>query len=188
MLPAPTSTIEPIALQQLRRHLQVTATGLGASVGRLMAGSNIYPCLFGHGGLTTMKREGDRKTPVGRWPLRCVYYRPDRLAPPSTRLPLARLERTMGWCDDAGHQRYNSLISLPFPASAEQLWRTDHVYDLIVILGYNDRPAQPGKGSALFIHLASEDLAPTAGCLALSEKDLLAILTVCGPGTHIHIG
>ncbi len=53
------------------------------------------------------------------------------------------------------------------------LWRADHVYDLIVPLGYNDDPVVPGKGSAIFMHVAKPDYAPTEGCVALALPDLL---------------
>lgn len=130
----------------------------------------------GRGGLVLDKREGDGGTPVGAWPLREVFYRPDRLAMPVTRLPVRPLAPTDGWCDAPGDVRYNRPVRLPYPASAEQLWRGDHVYDLIVVVGYNDAPVVPGKGSAIFLHLARSNYAPTAGCVAFARGHLLSIL------------
>jgi L,D-peptidoglycan transpeptidase YkuD (ErfK/YbiS/YcfS/YnhG family) len=54
--------------------------------------------------------------------------------------------------------------------------REDHLYDIVLVLGYNDRPRVRGKGSAIFVHLAREGLTPTAGCIAFSRRDLRALL------------
>jgi L,D-peptidoglycan transpeptidase YkuD (ErfK/YbiS/YcfS/YnhG family) len=144
-----------------------------ARVGRLRVRRAI-----GRGGIRLDKREGDGATPAGIWPLREVLYRPDRMAMPVTRLPVRALERYDGWCDAPGDARYNRLVRLPYPASAEQLWRADHVYDLIVVVGYNDAPVVAGKGSAIFLHLARGDYAPTAGCVAFARPHLLSILSL----------
>lgn len=130
----------------------------------------------GRGGIVLNKREGDGGTPAGTWPLREVLYRPDRMAMPVTQLPVRALAPHDGWCDAPDDARYNRLVRLPYPASAEQLWRGDRLYDLIVVVGYNDAPVVPGKGSAIFLHLARSDYAPTAGCVAFARRHLLAIL------------
>ena len=87
-----------------------------------------------------------------------------------------------GWCDTPGDPAYNQPIKHPYAASAERLWRDDHLYDLVVILGYNDEPAVAGAGSAIFLHLAQADYAPTQGCVALADKDLQALLAKAKPG------
>ena len=133
-------------------------------------------CAIGSDGVRSDKREGDGATPAGRFPLRRVLYRPDRMAPPRTALPIAPLSPHDGWCDDPGYPLYNQPLRLPHHARHEELWRADHVYDLIVILGHNDAPAVPGLGSAVFLHVAQRDYAPTAGCVAVASGDLLAIL------------
>jgi L,D-peptidoglycan transpeptidase YkuD (ErfK/YbiS/YcfS/YnhG family) len=136
-------------------------------------------CALGAGGVAAAKREGDGATPAGVFPLRRVLYRADRLARPSTGLPLQTLDPGDGWCDDPGHPSYNRLVRLPFPASHERLWREDALYDVLVELGYNDDPVVPGRGSAIFLHVARPDFAPTRGCVALPLGDLLALLAEC---------
>ena len=135
-----------------------------------------FACAIGRGGVRSNKREGDGATPAGRFPLRRVLYRPDRMAPPRTALPIAPLSPRDGWCDDPDHSLYNQALRLPHDARHEELWRADRVYDLIVILGHNDAPVVPGMGSAVFLHVAQPDYAPTAGCVAVSAGDLLTIL------------
>lgn len=120
--------------------------------------------------------------------MRWCYYRPDRFAtPPDTALPLMALAEDDGWCDDAAHPLYNQPVKLPFEGRHERLWRSDGVYDLIVPLGYNDAPAVPGKGSAIFLHLQRHDGVGTEGCLALDRADLLALLAQCSTSTQVEI-
>jgi L,D-peptidoglycan transpeptidase YkuD (ErfK/YbiS/YcfS/YnhG family) len=133
-------------------------------------------CAIGRGGISAGKREGDGATPAGRFPMRFLLFRPDRLGAPPTGLPRRAIERDDGWCDAPTDHAYNSLIRLPYSAHAEALWRADEVYDLVVPLGYNDMPVMAGLGSAIFLHVATADFAPTAGCIALAKPDLLAVL------------
>ena len=144
-------------------------------------------CALGRGGLRRDKREGDGATPVGRFALRRLFYRPDRLAAPVTRLPATPLTPAHGWCDDPAHPDYNREVRLPHPARCEALWRDESVYDLIVVLGHNDDPVVPGHGSAIFLHLARADYAPTEGCVALARDDLLALLAALGPDDRLTI-
>lgn len=140
-------------------------------------------CALGRSGVVeaAVKREGDGATPAGRWPLRRVLYRPDRLRAPRTRLPVAPLGPSDGWCDAPGDLAYNQSVTLPYAGSAERLWREDPLYDLIVVLGHNDAPVVAGHGSAIFLHVARADYAPTEGCVALARTDLLAVLAEAGP-------
>ena len=145
---------------------------------RLNAVAHSIPCLVGKAGLIAEsdKREGDMATPVGDWPLRRVYYRPDRVALPATSLPSIALTPAMGWCDDPGDANYNMPVELPFNASHERLWREDGLYDFIVVLGHNDSPPRPFLGSAVFLHLYEQDTPHTAGCVAIAKDDMVALL------------
>jgi len=131
---------------------------------------------LGKGGVSREKHEGDHATPAGLFLLREVLYRPDRLSAPRTSLPLRPLSPSDGWCDAPEDPRYNRRVTLPYAASAEQLWRGDRLYDLIVPLGYNDDPVVPGRGSAIFLHVARPDYGGTEGCVALALDDLIALL------------
>ena len=146
---------------------------------------SIFRCALGRGGLSPAKREGDGATPIGTWPLRRLLYRPDRIALPPTGLPATPIGTADGWCDAADDRNYNLPVILPYPASAEALWREDAVYDLIVPLGYNDGPILPGRGSAIFLHLARDGYLATEGCVALARADLLAYLAVATPSSRV---
>lgn len=154
--------------------------------GKLHAGDRVLECRIGRAGISADKREGDLMTPVGTFPMRCCYWRPDRFTtPPETQLPLIALTPNDGWCDDPAHPLYNQFVTLPFTASHEKLWRDDHVYDLIIPLGYNDGPIAPGKGSAIFMHLMRPDGVGTEGCIALEKADLLALLPFLSSNTVV---
>lgn len=149
---------------------------LHAERGQLHFGTQSFRAAFGKGGIRSDKQEGDGATPVGVLTLRRVLYRADRLAKPVCHVPLEPLARDDGWCDDPGDSAYNTHVHLPYPARHEVLWRKDGLYDLIGILGWNDAPVVPGRGSAIFLHVASADYAPTDGCIALSTPDMRTIL------------
>src|SRR2546423_14343658 len=134
-------------------------------------------CAVGRGGIGVKQREGDGVTPAGRWPLRRVLFRADRLdASPRTLLSVESIEPCDAWCDIPGDPNYNRLVRLPYATVDERLWRDDPVYDVIAIVGYNDAPVVQGKGSAIFIHVAHSDYSATAGCVALARDDGLAAL------------
>lgn len=146
-----------------------------------------YRCALGKNGITTQKTEGDLATPAGRFALRECLYRADRMAQPVTKLPWRRISAQEGWCDDSAHPDYNRKVRLPFAGSHETLWREDHAYDLLVPLGYNDDRVVPGKGSAIFLHVARENYPGTEGCVALALPDLLELLAMVRRDTFLTV-
>jgi L,D-peptidoglycan transpeptidase YkuD (ErfK/YbiS/YcfS/YnhG family) len=67
------------------------------------------------------------------------------------------------------------------------LRRTDSLYDLVIEIDHNKRPRVSGRGSAVFVHVARAELAPTAGCVSLPAKTLKQLITRLGPRTTITI-
>ncbi len=153
--------------------------------GRCRFGARTFRCVLGRGGIVVDKREGDGGTPAGTWPLRRLLFRPDREPEPVCALPSTPIAERDGWCDDPGHPDYNRPVRLPFGARREAMWRDDRLYDLVVVVGHNDDPPLPGGGSAIFLHLAREDRAPTAGCVAFDRGDLLEILAGLDAGSRL---
>ncbi|PHY94835.1 hypothetical protein CSR02_04210 [Acetobacter pomorum] len=142
--------------------------------------------IIGKKGVTSHKHEGDLATPLGTFLLRQVFYRADRIIKPQSVLPVIPLSKQDGWCDDPSSPHYNQQVGLPFPFRHEALWREDSVYDLIVVIGYNDNPAIAGKGSAIFMHLQRPNKTPTEGCVALTEPDLRFVLAAGATEITIH--
>ena len=151
------------------------------SSGNLFVVGKQYRCALGRAGVTTNKKEGDGATPTGKFVFRSLLFRSDRHSPPKTKLPRSFILPQDGWCDEPSDPNYNRPVRIPYNASYEKLWRKDSVYDIVVVLGYNDRPVIPYRGSAIFLHCAKPDYSPTAGCIALLEKDLLDVLKLIGP-------
>jgi L,D-peptidoglycan transpeptidase YkuD (ErfK/YbiS/YcfS/YnhG family) len=169
------------------RRITVSTGAADPARGFVMAGGLKAPCALGRSGIGSRKREGDGKTPAGRFGLVAALYRPDRLLRPTTGLPIMPIRADMGWCDDPADPHYNREIRLPFAAGHEEMWRDDHVYDLVVILDYNlERPIR-GAGSAIFLHLAKPDFTPTEGCVAVTLPTMRRLLAGAGPETFIDI-
>ncbi len=170
----------------------VTPVCENPSRGILKFGAKTYPCALGMGGIIHDKNEGDHKSPVGKFRLRSIYYRYDKLEVPIySKVPLMALLKEDGWCDDPEDIAYNKSVMLPYHASAEKLWRDDDLYDVLVVLGYNDTPVQPGKGSAIFMHVApdleSNEYLGTEGCVSLKKDHLLELLPIFTPETFLQI-
>lgn len=155
--------------------------------GALLFLGRSYRCTLGKAGVVEDKREGDGATPVGKFPLRRVFYRSDRVDRPQTALQTREIAVDDGWCDDAAHADYNRLVKLPFDAGHEEMRREDGLYDVVVELGYNDDPPVPGRGSAVFLHVAHPDGKPTRGCVGLALSDLLEVLGACDADTKIRV-
>jgi L,D-peptidoglycan transpeptidase YkuD (ErfK/YbiS/YcfS/YnhG family) len=158
--------------------------------GQIAWDGRVARCALGKAGIIAAadKREGDNKSPLGLWPIRHVLYRPDVYPNgPATRLPARPIAADDGWCDAPGDPAYNRPVKLPYPASAERLWRNDPVYDLVVVLGHNDDPPVPGLGSAIFLHLARDGYPGTEGCVALAREAVEALLAVAKPGDAVEI-
>jgi L,D-peptidoglycan transpeptidase YkuD (ErfK/YbiS/YcfS/YnhG family) len=134
-----------------------------------------------------LKREGDGTTPLGCFALRQVLYRADRGVRPRSSLPLRAIRGHDGWSEDPGDPNYNRLVKLSPRNTSDCLTRQNHLYDLIIVLGYNDLPRVRGRGSAIFVHLARDGYTPTAGCIGLSRHDLLTLLAHAKRGSRIVI-
>jgi L,D-peptidoglycan transpeptidase YkuD (ErfK/YbiS/YcfS/YnhG family) len=167
--------------------LVVTPDAAEPSKGWAHLGEGRWRCALGRSGVADNKAEGDGLTPAGEYPLRRLLYRADRLALPRTGLRGRPIGPHDGWCDDPLSSSYNRWVRIPNKWRCEKLWREDGLYDLVVPIGYNDDPPQPDLGSAIFIHVARPDYAPTEGCVAFSRADLLAILRLCGRTTRVRI-
>jgi len=172
------------SFEQIR--ISKTASGYQLSADQLN-----FACVIGRSGMVSaqQKAEGDGATPIGDWPMRCLYYRPDRVAEDQIRelsqLPCRPITPEMGWVDDPESALYNRPVMLPCADRHEQLWREDGLYDLILPLGYNDGPTRPGAGSAIFLHCAEPHTTATEGCVALARADLLSLLPGLAPTTRL---
>ena len=167
--------------------LSVQVDSADASLGWATLDEKRWRCAVGAGGVREDKVEGDGATPVGTFPLRRIYFRNDRLVLPTVQLPARPISEHDGWCDDPLSPTYNRLVRSPNEASHERMWRDDGLYDLVVVVGYNDDPPEGEWGSAIFLHIARDDMSPTRGCIAFTRDDLLELVTLIGPDTKLRV-
>jgi L,D-peptidoglycan transpeptidase YkuD (ErfK/YbiS/YcfS/YnhG family) len=170
-------------------NITVETKSLTATTGLLKIGPHVFDCTLGKAGVIAAagKKEGDGKTPLGVFPLRYLLYRADRIPKPETGLRVEILTPETGWCEDPTHADYNRQITLPHASVHDRMTREDHLYDYTVVIGHNDAPVVPGKGSAIFLHLARPDFTPTRGCVGLRAEDLLKVLKLCDSSSKITI-
>lgn len=167
--------------------IRVYRSALDPTRGRLVAGPISLKCALGRSGPRRAKREGDGASPIARLRVLGGFYRADRIRRPRTLLRLKPIRPQDGWCDDPDDRRYNRPVTRPCAASHEAMWRDDHVYDVVLDLAWNRGPIVRGRGSAIFLHLAKADFAPTAGCVAVQPTAVRRLLERIGPDTIIEI-
>lgn len=174
-------------MTRLIRTLRVLTLNPRASTGVIELGGLRFPCSLGRAGTSCRKREGDGASPTGNWHLRRLFYRADRLPPPRTGLKCIPLRAEHGWCETVGDRNYNRLVPIPYATAHETMRRPDHLYDIVIETSHNERPRVQGHGSAIFLHLRRPDRGPTAGCIAVSLRDMRILLQYVGPGTRLKI-
>lgn len=172
-------------VMRVKRNIVVRRAPGNPREGRVALAHGVRRAALGKGGVAALKREGDGATPYGRFAVRQVLYRADRIKRPRTPFSVHAIRAGDGWCEDPADRNYNRAVKLSPTSSADRLTRDDHLYDLVIVLGYNDRPRVRGRGSAIFVHLARPGYSPTAGCIALSRHDLLMLLAELRLGSAI---
>ena len=144
-------------------------------------------CALGKRGIGYKRKEGDLITPKGRYKIKYILYRKDRVKKFQTKIKKIVIKKNMGWCDDPNSRNYNKLISLPSSYTHEKLYKKDNIYDIILVLNYNMNPVIKNKGSAIFIHVAKKNYKKTEGCIALKKVQLLKIIKKLNKNTYVKI-
>jgi L,D-peptidoglycan transpeptidase YkuD (ErfK/YbiS/YcfS/YnhG family) len=145
-------------------------------------------CAIGKRGIGYKKKEGDLITPAGRYIIKYILYRKDRIKKIQTQIKKFEITKNMGWCDDSRSKKYNKLIKLPSSYKYEKLYKKENIYDIILVLNYNMSPIIKNKGSAIFIHVAKKNYKKTEGCVALKKIHLLRVLKELKKHTKVEIG
>jgi len=144
-------------------------------------------CCIGKKGISKNKVEGDLQTPSGKFKLGNLYWRPDKVKKPETKLFCKKIKKNMGWCNDSNSAYYNKEIKINNKIKHEKIYRHDYKYDLFILIKYNYLKTKKNKGSAIFIHL-TKNYKATAGCIALSKKDFLILSKMLKKNSQIIIG
>ena len=133
-------------------------------------------CAIGKRGIGNKREEGDLITPKGKYKIKYILYRKDRIKRIQSKIKKIAITKNMGWCDDPKSKDYNKLIKLPSSYNYEKLYRKENIYDLILVLNFNMQPIVKKKGSAIFIHIARRNYKKTKGCVAINKIQLLKII------------
>ena len=137
---------------------------------------------IGIGGMGKIK-EGDNKSPSGIFSLGIAFG----LAPipEGAKYPYVRLTTEDYWVDDSRSADYNKWVHYHEGdpndwQSAESLYQEKICYRHAVVINYN-AAREPGKGSAIFLHVWRSEEYPTQGCTAVSEENMGHILQWLDP-------
>ena len=144
-------------------------------------------CAIGKRGIDNKRKEGDLITPKGKYKIKYILYRKDRIKRIQSKIKKIAITKSMGWCDDPKSKDYNKLIKLPTNYKYEELYRKENIYDLILVLNFNMRPTVKKKGSAIFIHIAKKNYKKTEGCVAINKISLLKVIKKLKKNTKVLI-
>jgi L,D-peptidoglycan transpeptidase YkuD (ErfK/YbiS/YcfS/YnhG family) len=151
----------------------------GAAWGRGLHGDGAPPGRSG-----PLKQEGDGRSPAGAFEVvRAFGY---ANAPvDGAALPYHALDAEWRCVDDPASAHYNEVLDaedVPVDwGSAEIMRRDDELYTWVIELAHNAE-AKPGAGSCIFFHVWGGEGSTTAGCTAMPQRDLEALLAWVRPG------
>ena len=114
-------------------------------------------------------REGDGKTPIGVFRFTKAF---GILKNPGAKMEYTQVNENHYWVDDGASKYYNQFISVNQVIqdwrSAENIYEYDESYNYVLATSYNSE-CIAGRGSAVFLHCASDSADATAGCVAIPE-------------------
>ena len=149
--------------------------------------NNKVKCAIGKKGIGRKQKEGDQITPRGTFRVKDILYRKDKISYLRSIIKKTTIKKNMGWCDDPKSKDYNKLIKFPFNYKSEKLYRSNNIYDIILVLDFNMHPIRKNKGSAIFIHISNSKYSSTQGCIAIKKKELLKLIKFIDKKTKIFI-
>ena len=149
--------------------------------------NNKVKCAIGKRGIGKKQKEGDQITPRGTFRIKNILYRKDKINYLRSVIKKIPIKKNMGWCDDPKSKDYNKLVKLPFDYKSEKLYRSNNIYDIILVLSFNMRPVKKNKGSAIFVHITNNKYSPTQGCIAIKKKELIKLVKLINKKTKIII-
>ena len=141
----------------------------------------------GYNGMSSEKREGDRKTPIGTFAFTSAFGIKSN---PGSILVYKELDTHDYWVDDSSSRYYNQLVSTKATPvgwnSAEHLMAVNPCYNYSLALNYNEA-CVPGMGSAIFLHGLHPTKTWTEGCVAIPEEYVMQLIRQADAETKIVI-
>ncbi|WP_372368239.1 L,D-transpeptidase [Candidatus Uabimicrobium sp. HlEnr_7] len=157
-----------------------------------------WPAVIGRNGLAwgkgdftlpskdiVFKKEGDGKSPAGIFKITDMLYGYAEKPPENTKLKYTPLSSDWVGVDDSKSKYYNQVIDSRNVDkdwdSFEHMRRKDHLYRWVLVVEHNLTPVTKGDGSCIFIHLWQSPDSDTSGCTAMTEKNILKLITWIDP-------
>ncbi|GAB3803079.1 hypothetical protein GCM10028868_29630 [Virgibacillus kimchii] len=134
---------------------------------------------IGMNGFADNKVEGDGKSPTGKYTIGTAFGQHGN---PGTKLNYRGITDDDVWVDDPDSPLYNTWQSRE---ETSDQWNSaeDMKIDLYrhgFVINYNTQQ-EPGKGSAIFFHIANGH---TLGCTGVSEGNMVSILQWLDPAEN----
>ena len=177
--------------RQCSQLITVQASGKCARVQFHQKGSNGWHEVFstdgyvGYNGITSHKREGDGKTPVGVYSIDTAF---GIASNPGTDLSYNHINSKDYWVDDTHSKHYNEWVNTENTHkdwnSAEHMISQPVAYRYGLVINYNTSRT-PGRGSAIFLHCSKGG--GTAGCVAIPQSKVVELIKDLHPGARIVI-
>ncbi len=137
------------------------------------------PARIGRNGFADTRTEGDGTTPTGMYSFSDTMYgiNPN----PGVRYAYHRLVADDWWNENPDSPGYNTFQHTPVSPGgpSEALWKETVAYRYFAVIRYNIPVTGYARGSGVFLHVGTGG--PTAGCVSLSQPDLLRVLNWLDP-------
>ncbi|MCL2890130.1 MAG: gamma-glutamyl-gamma-aminobutyrate hydrolase family protein, partial [Alphaproteobacteria bacterium] len=166
---------DAIKTKHAMQRIIVIADGTRAIVSLVEGGRTIatFPGFVGRRGAGFIKREGDGQTPFGEYRMGLVFGTGEL----DTRMPHRVIKEDDVWVDDPKSPQYNTWQKRGGKWDSAEDMLIDE-YEFGAVIEYNTDTIVPGRGSAIFLHVAT---GPTAGCVGVSRDDMQRILRWMDP-------
>ncbi|MBU0655351.1 MAG: L,D-transpeptidase family protein [Gammaproteobacteria bacterium] len=176
-------------MEKSANHWQPVGDSIPVRVGRNGLGWGLGLHQDGAG---VQKQEGDGKAPAGIFPLGTAFGYAEQ-APAGVQMLYRQAGERDYFVDASDSPDYNHWRSIPLtePNEPKQHWksfermrRDDHQYEYGMIVGHNMAGTEPGRGSAIFLHVWLDPATATSGCTAMDKENLLEVLSWLKPSAN----
>lgn len=128
----------------------------------------------------SIKKEGDKKSPMGIFAVESLFGHEKALTQFQSNLPYLAFTASMEAVDDIHSIWYNYIVDTnktPIDWTSSEKLGQINAYKYGAVISYNREAPVPNLGSCIFMHIWQSPNRGTAGCIALSEENLLSILS-----------
>lgn len=130
-----------------------------------------------------VKKEGDGRSPKGAFELIRAYGYQRNLR---IKFPYEETTPDMICIDDSRSEYYNMIVSEEKiggdkDTSHEKMIRDDGLYKYAILVGHNTASPEKDAGSCIFLHVWGGGDSFTAGCTAMSEANIMRLLSWLDP-------